>query len=99
MNRLTPDPAGPNPDIIALEAADRAVAELRRGAAVVVVSEKEGALVRAAETVDTWPLPTFDRPGLGRLRVVVTGRRAAILGLSDVGTAAVELFRDTELTP
>jgi GTP cyclohydrolase II len=99
MNRLTPDPAGPNPDIIALEAADRAVAELRRGAAVVVVSDREGALVRAAETVDTWPLPTFDRPGLGPMRVIVTGRRAAILGLSDVGTAAVELFSDTELTP
>lgn len=99
MNRLTPDPSAPNPDILALEAADRAVAELRRGAAVVVISGMDAALVRAAETVDTWPLPTFDRPSLGPLRVIVTGRRAAILGLSDVGTVAVELFSDSELTP
>jgi GTP cyclohydrolase II len=100
MNRLTPDPrSAPTADGDALEAVDRALAELRRGGAVVVVTGTDGVLVRAAETVDSWPLPTFDRAGVGTCRVVVTGRRAAILGLSDVGASAVELFVDGDLSP
>lgn len=105
MNCLISDPANlplaeaSGREALDLETVDRAVAELRRGGAVVVTSGDEGALVRAAETVDIWPLPFFDRPDLGVLRLVVTGRRAAILGLGQVGAAAVELFSESAFTP
>ena len=87
MNRPIPDPANlalaeaTVGDASDLEAVDRAVAELRRGGAVVMTDGGEGVLVRAAETVDVWPLPFFDGPDLGVRRLVVTGRRAVILGL------------------
>jgi len=105
MNRPLSDPANlplteaTGREALDLESVDRAVAELRRGGAVVVVDGSQAALVRAAETVDIWPLPFFDGAGLGERRLVVTGRRAAILGLGQVGAAAVELFSKNELTP
>jgi GTP cyclohydrolase II len=86
-------------DAAALEAVERAVADLRRGAAVVVSAGGQAALIRAAETVDVWPLPGFERPGVGDLRVAVTGRRAAILGLSEARNAAVELHCTEPLSP
>jgi GTP cyclohydrolase II len=77
------------------EAVDRAVAELRRGSAVVITGHAGSAiLVRAAETVDFWPLPFFNEVATP-VSVVVTGRRAAVLGLSDPAHVAVQLnFRD-----
>ncbi len=83
-----------------LEAVDRAVAELRRGGAVVIVGETASgaALVRAAETVDTWPASFFTEHGVGPTSLVVTGRRAAVLGLAAPSAQAVE-FGCTELTP
>ncbi|TAK98205.1 MAG: GTP cyclohydrolase II [Rhodospirillaceae bacterium] len=105
MNRSISDPANlplaeaTGRDTSDLEAVDRAVAELRRGGAVVVTDGGEGALIRAAETVDIWPLPFFDGSGLGVRRLIVTGRRAAILGLGQVGAVAVELFSKDEFTP
>jgi GTP cyclohydrolase II len=98
MNKLMPSPVAAS-DAAALESVDRAVAELRRGSAVVISAGDTGALIRAAETVDGWPLAYFDRSGLGPAQVVVTGRRAAILGLSDTGIAAVHLTAGDELTP
>jgi GTP cyclohydrolase II len=100
MNRLIPEPPPDRAhDLAALESVDRAVAELRRGGALVVTAASGSALVRAAETVDSWPLPFFDRAGLGPLRLAVTGRRAAILALSDPGVAAVELASQGALSP
>ena len=100
MNRLIPEPLpDQTQDLAALESVARAVAEIRRGAAVVIGGPGGGILARAAETVDAWPLAFFDRAGLGRIRVAVTGRRAAILALSDPGVAAVELSSQAALSP
>ncbi|MBL8643593.1 MAG: GTP cyclohydrolase II [Rhodospirillaceae bacterium] len=74
-----------------LEGVERALAEVRRGSALVVLGAGEAALIRAAETVDTWPLSFFARPGVGPMDLVVTGKRAAILGLCESGTRAVKL--------
>jgi len=92
--------ARPEPDIAPislpdLEAVDRAVAELRRGGAVVILGcgakGTGAALVRAAETVDAWPAPYFAEAGVGPAHLVVTGRRAAVLGLAAPSAAAVQL--------
>jgi GTP cyclohydrolase II len=82
--------AGPSP-AEALESVDRAVAEVRRGGAVVVLTGQDSALIRAAETVDAWPEPFFDRAGVGRAVLAVTARRAAILGFSECDADAVIL--------
>lgn len=81
------------------EAVERAVADLRRGGAVVITGEgKSAILVRAAETVAGWPLPLFrDLPG--PVSLLVTGRRASILGLSDPAARAVQLNIAGDLTP
>jgi GTP cyclohydrolase II len=78
-----------------LEAVDRAVAELRRGGAVVILGcgtkGTGAALVRAAETVDLWPAPFFTEAGVGPACLVITGRRAAVLGLTAPSERAVQL--------
>ena len=83
------------------EAVERAVADLRRGGAVVITAgpqTKSAILVRAAETVAGWPLPLFrDLPG--PVSLLVTGRRASILGLSEPAARAVQLNIAGELTP
>ena len=86
-----------------VESVERAVAELRRGGAVVIVAGEapEGisaALVRAAETVDAWPPAFFDGPGIGAISLAVTGRRACILGLSQPDARAVQLNRARAFT-
>jgi len=87
-----------------LESVDRAVAELRRGGAVVITAadsqnRSEAVLVRAAETVDIWPLPFFSNAGVGALSLAMTGRRASILGLSQPGARAVQLSSARAFTP
>ncbi len=82
-----------------LESVERAVAELRRGTGVVVIAGDEALLVRAAETVDTWPLPFFSDRGVGPLALGVTGRRASILGLSQPDIRAVRLQSARAFTP
>ncbi len=76
-----------------LEAVDRAVAELRRGGAIVILGTDStgAALVRAAETVDLWPAPFFTETGVGPACLVVTGRRAAVLGLAAPSAQAIQL--------
>ncbi|MGE4063891.1 MAG: GTP cyclohydrolase II [Rhodospirillaceae bacterium] len=89
-----PDAIAPVP-LPDLEAVDRAVAELRRGGAVVIlgcgVRGTGAALVRAAETVDIWPAPHFTEAGVGQASLVITGRRAAVLGLTAPSAQAVQL--------
>lgn len=82
-----------------LETVDRAVAEIRRGSAVVITSDQSAVLARPAETLDDGPLPFFSRSGVGTLGVAVTGRRAAILGLSDPGSASVVLNKASGFAP
>ena len=85
--------------IAVLETVDRAVAELRRGSAVVVVSDGEAVLARPAETVDARPLPFFNRQDLDQIAVAVTGRRAAILGLAEPAAPAVILHQHEGFSP
>jgi GTP cyclohydrolase II len=82
-----------------LETVDRAVAELRRGSAVVVTADSGSVLARPAETIDFGPLPFFNRPGLGETSVAVTGRRAAILGLAEPSAPAVILSHQDGFSP
>ena len=93
----------PDADNRAREAVERAVADLRRGGAVVIAASPpygaSGAiLVRAAETIAGWPLAFFqDLPGAASL--VVTGRRGAVLGLSEPSARAIQLNIEGQLTP
>jgi GTP cyclohydrolase II len=75
-----------------LEAVDRAVAELRRGGAIVIFGEDsgQGILVRAIESVDAWP-PRLFETGVGKIGVVITARRAGILGLNQPNTRCVRI--------
>ena len=85
-----------------MESVERAVAELRRGGAVVVTAKAPGdgaVLVRAAETVDQWPLPFFSAAGVGAISLVVTGRRASILGLGQAGARTVQLTSSQAFAP
>lgn len=79
-----------------LETVDRAVAEIRRGSAVVVSTGTGAVLARPAETLDNRPLAFFSRPGVGAVTVAVTGRRAAILGVFDPGAPTVVLKSESE---
>ncbi len=85
----------------ATEMVERAVSELRRGGAVVLYTDTEPStalLVRAAETVDFWPPPFFDFNEIGNMTLAITGRRAAVLGLSEPSAAAVQLSFDQPVT-
>jgi GTP cyclohydrolase II len=86
-----------------VEAVERAVAELRRGSAVVVTAatsvKAEAVLVQAAETADQWPLAYFTKAGVGPVSLAVTGRRASILGLSEPSARAVQLTAAEAFTP
>lgn len=82
-----------------LEGVERALAELRRGSAVVLSAPGEAVLMRAAETVETWPAAFFGRPGVGPLKLAVTGKRASILGLCDGAARAVILENADDWTP
>ena len=84
----------------ARETVERAVADLRRGSAVVIAASgsQTAILVRAAETIAGWPLPLF-QDLLGVVSLVVTGRRAAVLGLSEPSSRAVQLNIAGEVTP
>jgi GTP cyclohydrolase II len=87
-----------NPEPLLLESVERAVAELRRGGAVVVTAGEapgniSAVLVRAAETIDHWPPAYFDSSGIGAISLAVTGRRASILGLCQSDARAVQMDR------
>ncbi|MCB2106936.1 MAG: GTP cyclohydrolase II [Rhodobacteraceae bacterium] len=85
-----------------LEAVDRAVADLRRGAAIVIAASGGrgggASLVQAAETVDTGVAEQFAAGDVGKGAVAVTGRRAAVLGLSHQGALAVTLRSQSPLS-
>jgi len=98
----SPDKPGDNTAPIpadVLEGVERALGELRRGGAIVVCGPADAALVRAAETVDVWPLAFFARAGVAEKSLVVTGRRAAILGLCDSTARSVRLTAGEDWTP
>ena len=74
------------------ELVEHAVSELRRGSAIVILAESgppTAVLVRAAEAVDLWPRPYFDRSDIGAISLAVTGRRTAVLGFGEPAACAV----------
>ena len=82
-----------------LEAVERAIAELRRGGTVVVTAgDGDAVIARAAETIDSWPLPFFASTGVGPLSLAITARRASILGLASANRA-VQLIPSETFTP
>ncbi|MDX2221907.1 MAG: GTP cyclohydrolase II [Rhodospirillaceae bacterium] len=81
-----------------LESVDRAIADLRRGAAVVVAGADGALVVQAAESAGADLAAAFAEPGVAPARLVVTGRRAAVLGLSNPGARAVVLTLAAPLT-
>ena len=67
------------------ELVERVVGELRRSGVVIVLAKSrpiDASLTRAAETMDFWPPPYFDHPGVGAISLAVTGRRATVLRAS-----------------
>ena len=76
-----------------LETVDRAIAEIRRGSAVVISAESGAILARPAETLGPGHLPFFSQPGVGPIQLAVTGRRASILGLAEPNTPAIVLHK------
>ncbi len=82
-----------------LETVDRAVAEIRRGSAVVITTDDRAVLARPSETLEPGPLPFFSRPGVGPVRLAVTGRRAAVLGVADPGASTVVLHSESGFDP
>ncbi len=80
------------PAVDGLESVDRALAELRRGGSVVIHNDaaSQPILICAAEMIDQWPPPFFEAAAEAP-SLIVTGRRAAILGLTQPGARAVQL--------
>ncbi len=84
------------------ELVERVVGELRRSGAVVVLAKSrpiDASLIRAAETMDFWPPPYFDHPGVGAISLAVAGRRATVLRLSGPAADAMRLDFDRPITP
>src|SRR5579871_3023791 len=75
----------------ALVAVDRAIAELRRGAPVVVGDGAAAAVVLAAETVEREAMKRLLALGGGGAWLVLTPQRAAALGLLPSGGAVAML--------
>ncbi len=69
----------------ALTSVDRAIADLRRGAAVVVRGGHHLILMLASEGVGPESLEQFRLAGEGDVSVAITGKRARALGLADAG--------------
>jgi GTP cyclohydrolase II len=75
---------------LSLLAVERALSELRRGRAVAVrTGGGESALVLAAEAVSAVSLADLTARAGGPVRVVLTARRASVLGLTGGGVRAV----------
>ena len=79
----------------ALVAVDRAIAELRRGGMVTVASESGLALILAAEAVSDESLGRLSEFAGAAPALVLTGRRAGLLGLGDTESG---VFRVTAKT-
>ncbi len=87
----------PSLRLINAELVERAIGELRRGSAVVIydaATPSNAVLACAAETIDTLPPPLFDSPKAGHCTLIITGRRAAVLGLSEPTIPAVQIMLD-----
>ena len=77
----------------ALRAVDRAVVELRRGAAVLVQEGSQRLLVLAAEAVTQHAIDDMRQASDQCPHIVVTGQRARVLGLADSPAQACAITR------
>lgn len=92
-------PAGPPVSALsALDRVGRAVAELRRGAPVVVIGPGDAVVAATAEGMDADGLARLGRLAEGAPSLLVTARRASVLHLSAPGPHAVRLTLPDGLT-
>lgn len=76
---------------VTLQSVERAIADLRRGAVVVVAGNGHALILQAAEGVTRDALARLTAFSKGPLSLVLTARRALILGLTDNPKGAVRL--------
>jgi GTP cyclohydrolase II len=86
-----------NPGILAR--VDRGLAELRLGAPVSIRGKTSHLLALAAESVSPVTLGDLARRAAGPARVLLTGRRAAVLGLTEAGPDPVAVTLADSPTP
>jgi GTP cyclohydrolase II len=88
----------PSPSLTSLDRVGRAIAELRRGAAVAVIGPGDAVLAMTAEGMDGPALARLSELGDAPPALLVTARRAAVLHLSAPGPGAVRLVIPGGLT-
>ncbi|MCF8483378.1 MAG: GTP cyclohydrolase II [Rhodospirillum sp.] len=102
---LSPPPSTAKPeapstqDVGVLARVDRGLAELRLGASVSIRGQNSHLLALAAESVSPSTLDDFARRASGPARVLLTGRRASVLGLTDAGPDPVAVTLAETPTP
>lgn len=74
-----------------LQPVERAIGDLRRGAAIVLRADDHALLVQAAEGVTAANLAQISSLSKSSAALLLTGRRAAILGLTEQTSGAVRL--------
>ncbi|NNE85594.1 MAG: GTP cyclohydrolase II [Alphaproteobacteria bacterium] len=79
------------PPPVALQSVERAISDLRRGAIVVVVGNGHALVVQAAEGVTREALARVAALSKGTPSLLLTARRAAILGLTNDPKGAVRI--------
>ena len=81
-----------------LQAVERAIADLRRGAIVVVAGNGHGLMLQAAEGVTRDALARLTAFSKGTPSLLLTARRASILGLTDNPLGAVRITLSVDIT-
>ncbi len=101
MNEKTPDPRGTQcaiPLPVTLQSVERAMADLRRSAIVVVAGSDHALMLQAAEGITKDALARLTAVSKGTPSLLLTARRASILGLTDGPTGAVRITLSSDIT-
>lgn len=83
---------------LTLQSVERAMADLRRGAIVVVAGNGHALILQAAEGMTRDALARLTAISKGTPSLLLTGRRASILGLTDSPTGAVRITLSGDIT-
>jgi GTP cyclohydrolase II len=101
MNDKTPAPQGAPRAIplpLTLQSVERAMADLRRGAIVVVAGNGHALMLQAAEGMTREELARLTAISKGTPSLLLTARRASILGLTDTPKGAVRVTLSGDIT-